>query len=89
MQDLAHATAHLLHGSSEDRFTIRYVPGHMTQQEIEGVNFAYDDLSEMLKRYDPAKMKEGWNTMADGEEVFFISTPSAGLWATREKLGDR
>ena len=89
MQDLAHATAHLLHGSSEDRFTIRYAPGHMTKQEIEGVNFAYADLAEMQKRYDPVKMKEGWNTMADGEKVFYISTPSAGLWATREKLGDR
>jgi hypothetical protein len=43
----------------------------------------------MLKRYDPAKMKEGWNTMPDGERVYFISTPSAGLWATRAKLGDR
>jgi nickel-dependent lactate racemase len=89
MQDLAHATAHLLHGSSEDRFTIRYAPGHMTQKEIEGVNFAYADLNDMLKRYDPAKMKEGWNTMPDGEKVYFISTPSAGLWATRAKLGDR
>jgi hypothetical protein len=31
-------------------------------------------------------MKEGWNTMPDGEEVFYISTPSAGLWSTKEKL---
>jgi nickel-dependent lactate racemase len=89
MQDLAHATAHLLHGSSEGRFTIRYAPGHLSQKEIEGVNFAYADLKEMMKRYDPAKMKEGWNTMPDGEKVFYISTPSAGLWATREKLGNR
>lgn len=89
MQDLAHATAHLLHGSSEGRFTIRYAPGHLSADDIEGVNFEYADLKEMLKRYDPATMKEGWNTMPDGERVFFISTPSAGLWATRTKLGDR
>jgi nickel-dependent lactate racemase len=89
MQDLAHATAHLLHGSSEGRFTIRYAPGHLTKAEIEGVNFAWADLNEMTQRYDPAKMKEGWNTMPDGERVFYISTPSAGLWATREKLGNR
>jgi nickel-dependent lactate racemase len=89
MQDLAHATAHLLHGSSEGRFTIRYAPGHLTADEIEGVNFEYADLGEMLKRYDPVTMAEGWNTMPDGERVFFISTPSAGLWATRAKLGDR
>jgi hypothetical protein len=24
--------------------------------------------------------------MPDGEEVFYISTPSAGLWATKAKL---
>jgi hypothetical protein len=89
MQDLAHATAHLLHGSSEGRFTIRYAPGHLTEEEIESVNFASANLDEMLKRYDPAKLKEGWNTMPDGERIFFISTPSAGLWATRAKLGDR
>jgi nickel-dependent lactate racemase len=89
MQDLAHATAHLLHGSSEGRFTIRYAAGHLTEEEIEGVNFASADLKEMLKRYDPAKLKEGWNTMPDGERIFYISTPSAGLWATKAKLGDR
>jgi hypothetical protein len=27
-----------------------------------------------------------WNTLPDAEEVFFISTPSAGLWSTREKI---
>jgi hypothetical protein len=26
------------------------------------------------------------NTMSDGEEVFYISTPSADLWSTLEKL---
>jgi hypothetical protein len=89
MQDLAHGTAHLLHGSSEGRFMIRYAPGKLSKAEIEGVHYQYADLRETLKRYPPDRMKEGWNTMPDGEQVFFISTPSAGLWATREKLGDR
>jgi nickel-dependent lactate racemase len=89
MQEIAHGAAHLLHGSSEGRFTIRYAPGKLTREEIEGVHYAYADLGETLKRYDPAKMLEGWNTMPDGEEVFFISTPSAGLWSTREKLLQR
>jgi nickel-dependent lactate racemase len=89
MQDLAHATAHLMHGTSEDRFTIRYAPGHVSKQEIESVNYAYADLGETLKRYNPQAMSEGWNTMPDGERVFFISTPSAGLWATRTRLEGR
>ena len=86
MQDLAHGTAHLIHGTSEGRFTIRYAPGHLTRADIEQVKFAYADLGETLQRYPLDKMKEGWNTMPDGEEIFYISTPSAGLWSTHEKL---
>lgn len=89
LQDIAHGTAHLLHGSSEGRFTIRYATKSLTRQEIESVHYQYADLDEALRRYDPAKMKEGWNTLPDGEEVFFISTPSAGLWATEARLTAR
>jgi nickel-dependent lactate racemase len=88
MQDLAHATAHLIHGSSEGRFTITYAPGHLTREEIEGVNFQYADLDETLAKYPPDKLREGFNEV-DGERIFFIPTPSAGLWATREKLYNR
>lgn len=88
MQDLAHATAHLIHGSSEGRFRITYAPGHLSQAEMEQVNFGYADLNEMLARYPIDKMKEGFNDIA-GERIFFIPTPSAGLWATREKLYGR
>ena len=89
MQDLAHATGHLMHGSSEGRFTIRYAPGHLSRADIEGVNFAWADLGETLKRYDPSNLKEGFNTMPDGERIFFIATPSAGLWGTKSKLEGR
>lgn len=89
MQDLAHATAHLIHGSSEGRFRITYAPGHLSQADIESVHFGYADLRQTLARYQPDTRQEGWNTTADGEEFFFIPTPSAGLWATREKLYNR
>lgn len=89
MQDLAHATAHLIHGSSEGRFTITYAPGHLTRDEIEGVHFRYADLNQTLDRYRPDGRREGWHTTDDGERYFFIPTPSAGLWATREKLDRR
>jgi nickel-dependent lactate racemase len=88
LQEIAHGTAHLIHGSSEGRFTIRYAPGHLSRKEIEGVGYEYADLGEALTRYAPERMTEGWNTMPDGEEVFYISTPSAGLWSTKAKLND-
>ena len=89
LQDLTHGTAHLIHGSSEGRFRITYAPSELTKEEMESVCFGYADLQETLKRYDPAKMKNGFNTMPDGEVVYYISTPSAGLWTTKEKLENR
>jgi len=80
------AAAHLIHGSSEGRFSITYCPGNLTRSEIESVNFKYDDLGEMLKKYNPAKLKEGTNKMDDGEEIFFIYNPALGLWSSRERL---
>ena len=51
------AAAHLIHGSSEDRFSITYCPGHLTKQEIESVNFKYADLYQMMKKYNPKNLK--------------------------------
>ena len=87
MQDIPHGVAHLIHGSSEDRFTITYAPGSkISKQEIEQVGYQYAFLAEAQQRYRSDRMIEGWNIMPDGEEVFYISTPSAGLWSTEEKL---
>jgi nickel-dependent lactate racemase len=81
------AAAHLIHGSSEGRFKIRYCPGHLTQQEIESVHFAYGDLATYTAKYDPAKLADGWN-IVDGEEIFFISNPGLGLWAYEGRFKD-
>jgi nickel-dependent lactate racemase len=80
------AAAHLIHGSSENRFSITYCPGVLTQDEIEGVGYQYADLSSMQKRYNPGSMKEGWNTMPDGERVYYIGNPALGLWAHESRL---
>ena len=89
MQEIPHATAHLVHGSSEGRFTITYAPGALTREDIESVGYEYLDLDEALRRYDPEVLEDGWNTLPDGERVYFISTPSAGLWSTRDRLASR
>jgi nickel-dependent lactate racemase len=88
-EDLKHnlsAAAHLIHGSSEGRFRITYAPGQVSGEEIEQVNFGYLPLTEALEKYNPAKLKNGFNTMADGEEIFYISNPALGLWALKEKF---
>jgi len=76
------AAAHLIHGSSEGRFSVTYCPGRLTREEIEGVGFRYADLAGMLARYNPELLRDGFNTV-DGESVFFIRNPALGLWSWR------
>lgn len=88
LQENLGASAHLIHGSSEGRFSITYCPGpDMTREEIEGVGFAYAPLDEMMERYHVASLKDGWNTV-DGEEIYYISNPALGLWAHPDRFKD-
>lgn len=80
------AAAHLIHGSSEGRFSITYCPGFLSRREIESVNLGYADISEMMRRYDPKKLGDGMNKMPDGEEVFYISNPALGLWVHKDRF---
>lgn len=80
------AAAHLIHGSSEGRFSITYCPGKLSREEIESVGFRYEDLGRMMARYSPEKLGEGWNTLPDGEEIYYISNPALGLWAWENKF---
>ena len=84
------AAAHLIHGSSEGRFSVTYCPGkgkdNLTQTEIESVGFNYADIDEVTAKYNPEKMKDGFNIMPDGEEIFYISNPALGLWAFRQRF---
>ena len=74
--------AHLIHGSSEGRFRITYAtrPENLSRSEIESVGYQWADYNDMVKLYNPAKLKDGWNTLENGEEIYYVSTPAIGLW---------
>ncbi|MHC4463906.1 MAG: nickel-dependent putative hexonate epimerase [Planctomycetota bacterium] len=80
------AAAHLIHGSSEGRFSITYCPEKLSKEEIETVNFSYAPLSETAKRYDLQKLQDGFNSLATGEEIFFVSNPAMGLWSSKDRF---
>ncbi len=90
LQNNLGAAAHLIHGSSEGRFSITYCPGkekeNLTKEEIESVGFIYADFDEVTSKYNPETLKEGYNTMPDGEEIFYISNPALGLWAFKDRF---
>jgi nickel-dependent lactate racemase len=80
------AAAHLIHGSSEKRFRITCCPGHLSREEIEGVGYQFGSLKDMLQKYNVKRMKDGYNTLPGGEEIFFISNPALGLWASKDRF---
>lgn len=82
------AAAHLIHGSSENRFRITYCPGNLSKEEIESVNFGYGDLRKMMNKYNPELLKDGFNILPNGEEIFYISNPALGLWAYKDRFND-
>lgn len=88
LKDNLSAAAHLIHGSSEGRFTIRYCPGKLTQEEIENAGYEWGDLQEMLKHYPIETLKDGWNTDSTGERFYYISNPAIGLWAHSGRFND-
>ncbi len=86
LQQSLGTVAHLMHGSTEGRFSVTYCPGHLTREEVEGVGYRYAELTEMLKRYNPDKLRAGDNTLEDGEQVYYVANPALGLWAERSRF---
>ena len=86
LRDNMGAAAHLIHGSSDGRFTVTYAVKNISQEEIESVGFQSADYDEMARRYDPAKLQYRYNTLPDGEKVYFIPNPALGLWIDRERF---
>ena len=57
------AAAHLIHGSSDGRFSITYCVKNISKEEVEGVGFKAADYDEMVAKYDPSKLQYGYNTV--------------------------
>ena len=77
------AAAHLIHGSSDGRFTIRYCVKEISRAEIEAVGFESADFEETAGRFHLNELKPGVNQV-DGEEIYYIPNPALGLWINRD-----
>jgi nickel-dependent lactate racemase len=61
------AVAHLIHGSTDGRFSVTYAPGpELSRADVEGVGFGYLPLDEALERFPPGSVD--------------IPDPGLGLW---------
>jgi hypothetical protein len=78
--------AHLIHGSSDGRFSITYSVKKISREEIEKVNYRSADFEDTIKKYPFYTFKPGWNILENGEEIFYIPNPALGLWIWRNRL---
>ncbi len=79
------AAGHLIRGSSEGRFAVSYATNSLTKDEVELVGYNYLDMNEAMAKYNPQNLVDGLNTLADGEEVYFVSNPALGLWVSADR----
>ncbi len=83
------AAAHLIHGSSEGRFSITYcVPDEMSSQAIRDVGFEHRSYSDAASEFDVDGLTDGWHTTRQGKRFYFIRNPALGLWMTRDRAGE-
>lgn len=81
-QDRIMAAAHLIQGSSDGRFHVTYCTrsDNLSKEEINNVGYDWMEYEQAIKTYDPHTLKDGWNTLKNGEEIYFVKTPALGLW---------
>ena len=79
----ASVAAHLIHGSTDGRFSITYAVREVSPAEVEALGFKGARYEDLAKIYDPEKLHYGYNTV-NGEEIYYVPNPSIGLWINRE-----
>jgi len=85
LQNNLSAAAHLIHGSTDGRFSVTYATRMLSKAEVEGAGFNYIPFDEAMTKYDPKSLNSGYNKLSCGDELYFIENPALGLWAVKNK----
>ena len=86
LQENLGAAAHLIHGSTENRFRVTYCAGGLDEKEIRSVGFDYAGIAETKERFKTGNLREGFNISSGGEEFYYIPNPGMGLWSTSNRI---
>lgn len=58
----------------------------MDPKLMDAVGYHGASYDEMVLRYNPHELSPGWNTLEDGEQIYFIPNPAIGLWISRDRF---
>jgi len=83
--------AHLIHGSSENRFDVIYLtdPGKMPLERMGAAGVKCEDVSPYLAKFDFATMRQGMQNIPGIGEVYGVPNPALTLLTTKEKFEGR
>ncbi len=75
------AAAHLIHGSSENRFNIVYCTDKMPESEIRSVGYDFMAPKLARERFPIVDgQPDGWYTSNENQPFYYIRDPGLGLW---------
>ena len=86
IQENLSVAGHRIHGSSEGRFKVTYATKCLDEAGVRKIGYDYMPYDQAVCRYDVQKLVPGYNTMPDGEVVYFIGNPALGLWMDKSRL---
>lgn len=79
LQENLSITGHLIHGVPEG-ISVTYCTDKLSREEVERANFRYMTVDEALAAYPCRDWENGWHTLPNGEEVYFVANAALGLW---------
>lgn len=79
LKDNLAVAAHLIHGSTNNRFSVTFATDKLSKKELNKVNFDHMSYKTAEDKYLPEQLKYGYNKIKN-EKFFFIENPATGLW---------
>lgn len=78
--------AHIIHGSTENRFSVKYASDSISPDIIRKINYKFVSIESVKRKFNFKKLEEGFNYTFDGEKFYYIKNPATGLWVSKEKF---
>jgi len=82
LKDNLAVAAHLIHGSTNGRFSVTFATDKLSKEELMNVNFKHMSYKKAKEIYMPTKLKYGYNKL-NNLKIFFIENPATGLWMSK------
>lgn len=70
---------HLIHGCP-DGIQVTYCTDKLSHEEMVRAGFHHLSVEEALSRYPCGDWENGWHTLPDGEEIYFVKNAALGMW---------